>query len=70
MTARSIPVSDLIDILIKYEKKRIKYADLEIIKGNKGDQIIVTKSKKASKKDKNSKTPLTQEYLEELLKHV
>lgn len=68
--ARSIPVSALIDILIKYEKKKIKYVDLELIRSDKGDQVIVDKPQHKIKKSKKVKTPLTQEYLEELLKHV
>lgn len=62
-----IPVTDLINILIKYEKKRIKFVDLDCIVNDEGDQIGVLKHKKVKKVPKEVLTP---DKLSELLKHI
>jgi len=66
--AKSIPLSDLIDILVKIERKGIKYVDIELIRDTLGDRLRVTKGKKVSKV--STKVPLTDARLLTLLKYV
>lgn len=66
---KRIPLSKLINILIKFEKKGKKYVDLtcSINPDSLGDGVMVSSHKKI-KKQKNKK--LTESRLEELLKNT
>jgi hypothetical protein len=67
--AKSIPLSDLIDILVKLERKGIQYIDVEFLREEKGDRLRIYKGKKKPRLDKSSK-PLTDARLRSLLNHV
>ena len=66
-----IPVTDLINVLIHFEKKGKKYVDLMCSISDSGDGVHVKASKKSNKKLKLSKhTKLNDNIIIELLKHT
>lgn len=65
--AKSIPLSNLIDILVKLERKGIQYVDVELLREDAGDRLRIFKGKK---RKKVITIPLTEAKLMSLLRHV
>jgi hypothetical protein len=65
IVVKRIPVTDLINVLIHFEKKGKKYVDLLCTINEEQDGVHVRKSGKKARKIK-----LTENVLRELLKHI